>query len=107
VGEGDVLDDEVVLRGVGLDLGPEAEGVLDSLRRLVDPVALGAVERTLLLVVEKPILAHLGPDLLEQEAGPPDDGIGAQEGVAGLDEVVDEEAEQGEDEAHDHPDDHP
>src|SRR5215211_4246733 len=88
-----VLDGQVVLRGVRLDLGAEPKSVLHPLGRLIDPVALRAIERALLLVPHEPVLAELRPDLLKQKPGPPDDRIGAKERVAMLKEIVAEERE--------------
>ena len=72
--------------------GPLVELVLGP---LVDDGALVARKRHAALVVLEEILPDLGPDILQQEAQVPDDGIVAQDRVPGLEQVPDTDQRQG------------
>ena len=78
----------LVMRLVDIVLGAERPLVEHALGALVDDGALVARERHAVLVVLEEVLAHLGPDLLQQEAQMCRDRIVAQNCVPGLEEVV-------------------
>jgi hypothetical protein len=97
--EGDLLDDQVVLGGVEVVVGAEAERRVAQLRRGVDPSALVPAERLLVVVVGDDVLAELGADAFEDEPQVPDHGEGPQDRMALLQQVVGGQAQEGH---HDH-----
>src|SRR5690606_28656595 len=82
------VPDEDVARAVGIVVRAEAEVVVLFLRRRVDPAALVARERPLLVVAGDDVLAQLGTDGLEPVAEVTDDGEVAQDRVTLLRHVV-------------------
>ena len=84
----------LVVRLVDIVLGAERALVERPLGALVDDRALVAREGHAVLVVLEEVLAHLRPDLLEQEAQVGGDGVVAQDCVPRLEQVA--QAEQGE-----------
>ena len=87
--KGVVLDDEVVRLQLHLVVGTEAEVVVLALGRRVDPPALVAAERALLVVVGDDVLTELRPDGFEPVAEVTDDRKVSQDGVLPLRQIVD------------------
>ena len=75
------VPDDDVAGALEIVVGAEAEVVVLLLRRRVDPAALIARERPLLVVAGDDVLAQLGPDRLEQVAEVADDREVAQDRV--------------------------
>ncbi len=73
---------------VDIELGAEGPLVERLLGALIDDSALIAREGSAIIVGFEEILAHLGADFLEEEAEMGDDGIIAQDRVAGLGRIA-------------------
>jgi len=87
-GERAVLDGREAGAALEVVVGPEAEVVVLELRGGVDPPALVAAERPLLVVARDDVLPQLGAEPLQQEPEVPDHGEVADDGVPALGEVV-------------------
>ena len=73
---------------IDLVLGAEGALVQHHLGALVDQAALVAAEGRAVLLILEEVLAHLRADFLQQEAEVGDDGVVAQNRVAGVEQVL-------------------
>ena len=89
LGEGAVLDDRVAGSVLDVVVGAEPGVVVLLLRRGVDPGALVAAERPLLVVAGDDVLPQLGADRLQPVAGVRDHRVVAQQRVLLLGQVAD------------------
>ena len=92
----------LVAFGIDVVVGAEGPHVQHQLGALIDDGTPVARKRQAVLLALEEILAHLGPDRLEDEAHVRRDGVVAQHRVPGLEIVV--EADEGEEEGKDEPD---
>ena len=88
-GEGVVLDDEIVRLQFHLVVGTEPKIVVLALGGRIDPPALVAAERTLLVVVGDDVLAKFRSNSFEPVAEMPNEWKISQEGVLPLGQIVD------------------
>jgi hypothetical protein len=88
LGERRVLEDEEVVDVLHVVVRAEAERVDLALGRRVDPAALVARERPLLVVARDDVLAQLGADALDQVPPVADEREVAQDRVAALQRVA-------------------
>ena len=99
-GKDRVLDDRVT-HTVDLLGGAESERVVLPFGRSVNPGALGAIERKLLLIAGHPVLPELGADGLEPVADVAHDGKVVLDGLFPLENVAQRDGDQKDDEGSD------